>query len=343
MSVNQAADNASAHPLRRVVVTGSAGFIGSHLARTLLETGVTVVGIDRRDQNSDPIAAANLADLNSNPRFIPITVNLMDCPVEPLLLDVDAVFHLAGMPGVRPSWGSEFDAYVSANIQAVQRVMAAAVRLRVPRVVLASSSSVYGLTDGSPSAETDLPCPASPYAVTKLAAEKLCLAHTARSDSETSVVALRYFTVYGPGQRPDMLIHRALAAALRRTPVRVFGAGGQQRDFTYVGDVVRATIAAATAPDGNVVINIGAGSSASVADVLTIAHRLTGRPVPVTTSGAHDGDVQATLADTAQARRLLGWKPEVELADGIERQLRHLQALHDHTTARPTPRFEVHS
>ncbi|MGW5689601.1 NAD-dependent epimerase/dehydratase family protein [Streptomyces asiaticus] len=323
--MTQPADSSHIRHLRRVVVTGAAGFIGSHLSRALLEAGTTVIGVDRRDQEHDPLAAANLDELIAFPNFIPLTADLMTCPMEPVLLDADAVFHLAALPGVRPSWGPGFDAYVAANIQTVQRIMDAASRLRIGRVVLASSSSVYGATDGSSSRETDRPGPLSPYAVTKLAAEQLCLAHASRPGAATSVVALRYFTVYGPRQRPDMLIHRVLTAALNQTPLQVFGDGLQQRDFTYVDDVVRATIAASLTPAANTVINVGAGTSTSVSNVLNIAHRLTGRSVPVIPSGARAGDVPATLADITQTQELLGWKPEISLLDGMERQLRHLR------------------
>ncbi|MGC9540003.1 NAD-dependent epimerase/dehydratase family protein [Streptomyces sp. UG1] len=318
-------DLSTAHRLRRVVVTGAAGFIGSHLSRALLEAGTTVVGVDRRHPQRDPLAAANLAELTSFPNFVPLTADLTTCALDPVLLDADAVFHLAAIPGVRPSWGPKFDSYVAANIQTVQRIMTAATRLHIRRVVLASSSSVYGATDGSPSRETDRPAPLSPYAVSKLAAEHLCLAHAARPGTATEAIALRYFTVYGPRQRPDMLIHRVLTATLGQTSLSIFGNGLQQRDFTYVDDAVRATIAAAVAPVASTVINVGAGSSNTITDVLNIAHQLTGRPVPALRSAAAAGDVPATLADITQARDLLGWKPEVALIDGMDRQLRHLK------------------
>jgi nucleoside-diphosphate-sugar epimerase len=308
-----------------VVVTGAAGFIGSHLTRALLEAGTTVIGVDRRNPRLDPVASANLSELVAFPNFVPLIADLMACPMDPALLEADAVFHLAALPGVRPSWGPKFDAYVAANLQTTQRIMEAAIRLRIRRVVLASSSSVYGATEGSPSSETDRPGPLSPYAVTKLAAEQLCLAHAARPDTETSVIALRYFTVYGPRQRPDMLIHRVLTAALRQTPLHLYGNGLQQRDFTYVDDVVRATIAASLTPATNAVINVGAGCSTSISDVLDTAHRLIGHPVPVVRAGTRAGDVPATLADITHARELLGWKPEVSLIEGMEQQLRHLK------------------
>ncbi|WP_424533803.1 NAD-dependent epimerase/dehydratase family protein [Sphaerisporangium viridialbum] len=313
----------------RAVVTGAAGFIGSHLALALLQRGVTVIGVDRRDAEADQAACANLAVLQHQPGFISITADMLTCAVEPLLLDADAVFHLAGIPGVRPSWGPQFGDYVASNILATQRIMTAATRLRVPRLVVASSSSIYGATDGTPSKESDHPRPASPYAVTKLAEEQLCLAHAARPDCATTVVALRYFTVFGPRQREDMFIHRVLAAATDGRAVRVFGDGRQRRDFTYVADAVAATIAAGTAPMGSSVINVGAGISASLNDVIDIARQITGEPVAVTAATTRNGDVPATRADATTARRVLGWRASVDLAAGMAAQLDWLTS-HQH-------------
>lgn len=263
---------------RRAVVTGSAGFIGSHLAHALVQAGTTVIGVDRRDPSTDPTAAANLAALRGRQGYHHVTADLLHCAIDPLLINADAVFHLAGIPGVRPSWGPQFGDYLASNVLATHRVLEASTRIGVPRLVVASSSSVYGPTDGDASLETDRPNPASPYAVTKLAEEQLCLAYAGRPGGP-SVVALRYFTVYGPRQRADMFTHRALYAALTGQPLRLYGDGHQRRDFTYIDDVVAATIAAGTVPNAHGPINVGGGSNASLLDVINIANSLTGREI----------------------------------------------------------------
>ncbi|GAA2342140.1 NAD-dependent epimerase/dehydratase family protein [Dactylosporangium salmoneum] len=313
----------NAAALRRAVVTGSAGFIGSHLARALAQAGTTVIGIDRRDPSTDPTAAANLAAAQGLPGYHRITADLIDCAIDPLLIDADAVFHLAGVPGVRPSWGPQFSDYLASNVLATHRVLEACSRVGVPRLVVASSSSVYGPTGGGASAEADRPKPASPYAVTKLAEEHLCLAYAGRS-SGPSVVALRYFTVYGPRQRADMFTHRALQAALTGQPLRLYGDGHQRRDFTYIDDIVAATIAAAVVPAANGVINVGGGSNASLLEVINIATGLVGRDIEIQQDQARSGDVLVTRADPSRARDTLGWQPRVDLRAGMRA---HLQAM----------------
>ena len=311
---------------QRAVVTGVAGFIGSHLAAALIRAGATVIGIDRRSPRDDQVAASNLAALVDEPKLTYVVADLRTASLDHHFRDVDVAYHLAAIPGVRPSWGARFEDYTSCNILATQRVMHAATRLRVPRVVVASSSSVYGTTDGSPSTESDPPRPSSPYGVTKLAAEQLCLAHAARSDSPTTAVALRYFSVYGPRQRPDMFIQRALTAALTRRPLHLFGNGHRRRDFTFVDDVVAATLTAGTARTPNAVLNVGAGVGASLRDVLDIIHQLVDRPAPVEIVADYAGDVDATLADTTAAQHLLDWHPAVPLTEGIAQQLRSLDS-----------------
>lgn len=311
---------------QRAVVTGVAGFIGSHLATALISAGATVIGIDRRSPHDDQSAAINLAALVDAPNFTYVVADLRTTPLTQHLRNADVVYHLAAIPGVRPSWGPRFEDYASCNILATQRIMHAATQLRVPRVVVASSSSVYGPTDGSASKETDPPRPHSPYGVTKLAAEQLCLAHAARADSPTTAVALRYFSVYGPRQRPDMFIQRALTATLTGQPLHLFGHGHRRRDFTFVDDVVAATITAGTAQTPNAVLNVGAAVGASLQHVLKIIHQLVGSPTPVKIVSDHAGDVDATLADIAAAQQLLNWRPTATLVDGIAQQLHSLDS-----------------
>ncbi|WP_116051394.1 NAD-dependent epimerase/dehydratase family protein [Amycolatopsis palatopharyngis] len=310
---------------RRVVVTGAAGFIGGHLITRLIADGASVVGLDRRDPACDVAAAQSLGEALGQPAFTFRRVDLTSPGWEPLLSGAEVVFHLAALPGVRPSWGPGFDDYAMCNVVATQRVMDVAIQARVPRVVVASSSSVYGSTGGGPTSETVPTRPLSPYGVTKLATEALALAHAQRHDSATTVAALRYFTVYGPRQRSDMLIGRALTAALGGGPVVLYGSGEQSRDFTYIGDIVEATIAASRTQASGA-FNIGAGRATSVREVLRVAEDLTGRPVPVTAAPAGDGDVPATLADSTLARDVLGWQPQVELTTGMRRHLDWLRS-----------------
>ncbi|MEO3812789.1 NAD-dependent epimerase/dehydratase family protein [Sphaerisporangium sp. B11E5] len=308
----------------QAVVTGVAGFIGSHLAESLLGRGVRVIGVDRRPVSRDPVAARNVAPLTGHPEFRLVEADLADLDLAPHLADTSVVYHLAGIPGVRSSWGDAFADYLTCNVLVTQRLLDACAAARVPRMVLASSSSVYGGTAGRPSRETDLPSPLSPYGVTKLAAERLALAHARRVDTATSVVALRYFTVYGPRQRPDMAIGRVLRAALTGRPLHLYGDGLQRRDFTYVGDVVAATLAAATAPARDEVVNVGGGSDVSMLDVLDCAAGIAGREVPVRREGRQPGDVESTLADLTKARDLLGYQPVISLADGMRLQWKWL-------------------
>lgn len=313
----------------RVVVTGAAGFIGSHLVDALLARGHEVIALDRRDLH-DEVAAENLAGAVDYERFCLRTVELATADLEPLMSRVDTLFHLAAVPGVRGSWGPRFSDYVTSNVMATQRLLAACEHSGVRRLVFASSSSVYG-TASRPSREGDPTGPISPYGVTKLAAEQLCLAHAGRPESHLTVAALRYFTVYGPRQRPGMAINQALLGALTGVSVPLYGDGTQRREFTYVDDIVTATLAAATADVTAAVVNIGGGSSVRMLDVLDLAHEITGRPVPITETAPQPGDVSATQADLSLARRLLGYRPSVDLREGMARQAEWLAALPDST------------
>lgn len=232
---------------------------------------------------------------------------------------VSAVIHLAGQPGVRGSWGDQFGAYTHANITATQRLLEAVKEVPGVRVVYASSSSVYGQAESYPTTEETLPAPHSPYGVTKLAGEHLV--HLYRANYGLDTVALRFFTVYGPGQRPDMAFTRFLRAVDAGAPITVFGDGTQIRDFTYVGDIVSALIAAAEADGGlPTVMNLSGGSSVSVNEVLSVIGEVTGRPVDVRYEPAVRGDVFRTGGSNERARQALGWVPQTTLRQGIERQ-----------------------
>lgn len=305
-----------------VVVTGAAGFIGSHLVERLLGRGTEVIAIDRRSVHSDPVAARNLAGTLADPSLALHQADLATDELDELVTGAHTVFHLAAVPGVRDSWAERFPDYAASNVVATQRLLAACERAQVPRLVLASSSSVYGQTSG-PSTETDPTYPMSPYGATKLAAEHLCMAHAARPDTSTSVVALRYFTVYGPRQRSDMAISRVLAAVLSGVPVPLYGDGHQSREFTYVDDIVAATLAAATIADDidAEIVNVGGGSSVSMLELIAMIGQITGRKVPLAMEVPRAGDVEATRADLTLAHALLGYSPRVELREGIARQL----------------------
>jgi len=312
----------------RVMVTGAAGFIGSHLVDALLARGHEVIAVDRRSVHNDQLAAANLARAIEYERLRLHSVELATADLDVLLTGADTVFHLAGVPGVRGSWGPRFGDYVTSNVIATQRVLAACEHAGVRRVVFASSSSVYGMAS-RPSREGDWTGPISPYGVTKLAAEHLCLAHATRPGSGLTVAALRYFTVYGPRQRPGMAINQVLLGALTGTEVPLYGNGRQRREFTYVDDIVTATLAAAVVEVTAAVVNVGGGCSVRLCEVVRLAHEVTARPVPIIDADLQAGDVMATQADLTLARRMLGYRPSVGLQEGMARQARWLAGLPD--------------
>jgi nucleoside-diphosphate-sugar epimerase len=303
------------------VVTGAAGFIGSHLAEALCGSGHRVLGIDCfTDYYERSSKRRNIEALESTTSFSLSTADLRSGALETLLDGADVVFHLAGQPGVRQSWSDGFADYCSHNILATQLVLEAAVACRCPRVVYASSSSVYGAAPPQPSLETDLPRPLSPYGVTKLAAEHLCGLYAENFALPT--VALRYFTVFGPRQRPDMAIGRIIDAAIHGGTFTLYGSGEQARDFTYVHDVVAATLAAAAADIApGTVLNIAGGVTTSMTELIDLVGELAGRPVTVERSPAQAGDVNRTGGNTEAARFLLGWSPVTSLHEGLTEQL----------------------
>lgn len=309
----------------RALVTGATGFIGSHLVEALLDHDLEVVGLDRRSPYLCPIAGNNARRFLRQPSFSLVTADLLTADLGRIVDGVDCVFHLAAVPGVRPSW-NRFDDYVSANIEGTGRLLSVCAEAGVPRLVYASSSSVYGETS-SASREGDVAQPISPYGVSKLAGEQLSLAYARRPGSVLGVTALRYFTVYGPRQRPDMATSRVLAAALTGGEYTLHGDGAQRREFTYVSDVVDATIAAAAVTEHAAVVNVGGGTTVSMVDLIDMAQEATGNPVPVSVAPTQLGDVTVTEADLTLARTLLGYQPKVDLRTGISRQVDWLRQL----------------
>ena len=300
----------------KALVTGAAGFIGSTLAERLVRNGDDVVGVDCfTDYYPRSAKERNLAQLRVAPNFRFVEARIQNADLQALLADRTHVFHLAAQAGVRKSWGRDFDVYTSNNIEATQRLLEACVGTGVERVVYASSSSVYGDLVAMPMREDALPQPVSPYGVSKLAAEQLCYLYHVNYGVPT--VALRYFTVYGPRQRPDMGFHKFLRATIERRPIAVFGDGEQTRDFTFVEDAVSATAAAAVRGVPGRVYNIGGGSRVSLNAVLAIIGDVVGRQPVLAREADQKGDMRHTYADTTLARTDLGFAPSWDLRRGL--------------------------
>lgn len=304
-----------------VLVTGAAGFVGSHLCEALLDQGHTVRGLDAFTTFYDPARKrANVSPLLPHPQFSLMEADLLEVDLTSALDGVDAVVHLAGEPGVTTSWGPSFSRYVDRNVLATQRLLEGAVAHHVEKVVYASSSSVYGGDADSLRARGE-PRPFSPYGVSKLAGEALVGAYALCHGLST--VSLRYFSVYGPRQRPDMAAHRFIEALLDGAPLHVFGDGSQVRDFTYVGDVVRATVRAlfVDLPPA-AVVDVASGHPVAVSELIGLLHELTGQDgAPVLHTEERRGDVARTEGRSDVARDHLGWTAEVDLRIGLEQQI----------------------
>jgi nucleoside-diphosphate-sugar epimerase len=297
-----------------VLVTGAAGFVGSHLVEALLDDGEDVRGVDCfTSYYPRSLKRRNLSLVRSRPGFSLVEADLAEADLPSLLDGVEIAFHLSGQPGVRPSWGSEFSTYVRNNIQATQRLLESMRGSTIRKLVYASSSSVYGDAESYPTPESISPHPVSPYGVTKLAAEHLCELY--RSTFGIPTVSLRLFTVYGPRQRPDMAFSRLIRAAVRGQPFDLYGDGEQTRDFTFVTDVVRAMLDAASSSWCGVA-NVGGGARTSMNQVLEIVEGLCG-PVDVTRRAMQEGDVRHTAADTSVAATAFGYAPRTSLPDGL--------------------------
>ncbi len=309
----------------KALVTGAAGFIGSTLAEKLLDGGATVTGLDCfTDYYARRIKERNVSALGRRPQFDLVESTIQAADLPKLLDGVTHVFHLAAQAGVRKSWGQDFQVYTTNNVEATQVLLEACCHLPLDRFVYASSSSVYGDLVAIPMREDALPQPVSPYGVTKLAAEQLCYLYHVNYALPT--VAMRYFTVYGPRQRPDMGFHRFLRAAADGLPIALYGDGEQTRDFTFVADAVAATLAGGLQGIPGHVYNIGGGSRVSINHVLELVGKVTGRPVTVRREPVQKGDMRDTYADTSRARRELGFAPSVSLEQGLEAEYRWLTA-----------------
>ena len=307
----------------KALVTGAAGFIGSTLAERLLADGAEVVGLDCfTDYYPREIKERNLAGLLAQPKFRFVDARIQDVDLGALVGDRTHVFHLAAQAGVRKSWGRDFAVYTINNIDATQALLEACVGVKLDRLVYASSSSVYGDAVALPMREDALPQPVSPYGVSKLAAEQLC--HLYFKNYDVPTTSLRYFTVYGPRQRPDMAFHRFLQATRRGEHFRLFGDGKQTRDFTFVTDAVAATVAAGHRGVPGRVYNIGGGSRVSMNEAIEMIGRVAGRRPLVTVDPVQKGDMRHTYADTSLARTDLEFAPTVPLDEGLAAEYRWL-------------------
>ncbi len=300
------------------LVTGAAGFIGSHLVRHLLGEGHRVTGIDSFTDYYDPkIKWNNIADLLQHSQFDLIEADLVEA-IDSLPGAVEWVFHQAAQAGVRASWGSEFEQYTRQNILATQCLLEWARVEKPQRFIFASSSSVYGNVEKLPMHEDDSLKPLSPYGVTKLAAENLCTLY--HENFAVPTVSLRYFTVYGPGQRPDMAFHRFIRAIMEGKEPTLYGSGDQTRDFTYIDDIVSANLAAAVNPQAvGRVYNIGGGSRISLNGVIALLAEIAAKPVRVKREELSAGDPLHTFADTRRAKNELGYYPQTGIEVGLQK------------------------
>jgi UDP-glucose 4-epimerase len=308
------------------LVTGVAGFVGSHLAERLLAEGHTVRGVDKfLDNYPRRFKDRNLAQLSKHPRFQFVDKDLVDLDLVELLGGVDYVFHQAAQPGVRSSWGREFVAYTHNNILATQKLLEASKNSAIKKFVYASSSSVYGDTNDLPMRETGMTRPVSPYGVSKLSAEQLCYLYW--KEFRVPTVSLRYFTVYGPRQRPDMFFHILMRAHVGGKEIPIYDDGKQSRDFTFCSDIVEGNLAAAAYPGAGEVFNLGGGSRTTVEEVVGIVEKISGRKPRLKMLARQQGDVRHTAAEITQAEAKLGFRPRVKLYDGLVQEWDWLRSL----------------
>ncbi len=311
------------------IVTGVAGFIGSHLAEALIERGDKVIGIDQFNDYYNPkFKRQNITQLQKQASFALIEANIEDLNWVSLLEGIEVVFHQAAQAGVRASWGEGFRGYTAKNINATQIILEAAKETKsLKRLVYASSSSIYGDAETMPTKETVCPKPVSPYGITKLAAEQMCQVYHRNFD--VPVTSLRYFTVYGPRQRPDMAFHKFFKAAIKDEAISIYGDGQQTRDFTFIRDAVAANLAAADVSEAiGQVFNIGGGNRVVLADVITTMEKVIGKPIKKNYIEKALGDARHTSADVSKARKLLKYNPQVSLEQGLTEQWQWIKNLY---------------
>ncbi|HDP70263.1 MAG TPA: NAD-dependent epimerase/dehydratase family protein [Actinobacteria bacterium] len=310
----------------KMLVTGCAGFIGSHLSEKLCGMGEDVVGIDCfTDYYPKATKEANLEKLKGCKNFKFVEADLNEIDLELLLKDTDAVFHQAAQAGVRASWGKSFEIYTKNNILVTQKLLEAAKKSNLKKFIYASSSSVYGDAEKLPLKETNVPKPISPYGVSKLAAEHLCYLYWKNFGVPT--VSLRYFTVYGPRQRPDMAFNKFIKAVLKGEEIVVYGDGKQTRDFTFISDAIDANIAALELASAGTIFNIGGGSRVFLIDAIKTIEELAGQKAKIKYIEKQKGDVRDTLADTSLAKSLIGYEPKVNLKEGLEEETKWMKKL----------------
>ena len=309
--------------MSRCLVTGAAGFIGSHLAERLLSEGHHVVGVDCfTNYYPRDIKELNLLSIIGAKSFEFTEADLLETDLAVLLDNVDYIFHEAAQAGVRASWGRDFQVYTQNNVLATQRLLESAKGSGIRKFIYASSSSVYGDAESYPTTEDMSPKPVSPYGVTKLAGEHLCVLYW--SNFEVPTVALRYFTVYGPKQRPDMAFHKFIRAMMQESEITIYGDGEQTRDFTFVSDIVEANLLAMKTDAIGEVFNIGGGSTITVNNVVTMLEELVGNHAKIKHIENQKGDVKHTAADITKSRKMLGYEPCVELREGLELQVAYM-------------------
>ena len=306
--------------MKTAIVTGVAGFIGSSLAEQLLKNKFKVIGIDNFTRYyKKEIKQNNIKSFRKNENFSLITKDILNTDLKGIFNKADFLFHLAAQPGVRSSWGKDFENYSKNNIQVSQKLLEYAKSSEtLKKIILASSSSVYGIKNGKMSEKTTNTEPVSPYGVSKLAVEHLAKAYVKNFD--LPIVMLRYFTVYGPKQRPDMAFMKFIMKSLRKKPITVYGNGNQKRSFTYIDDIVDATISSTNVSKNGEIINVGGGGINSIKKNIEVLSNILEREIEISYEDFPNGDVNRTEADITKAKKLIGFKPKISLKEGLEFQ-----------------------